>query len=383
MPFSFSFANPEFLWLTPLAVAVALWWSLRPRAAMRFSDVTRFAGHTGRRASVTRWGGALLRGLACLALVLACAGPRRPDLQTRLPAEGIAVMMAVDVSGSMATPDVVWNSNSPPVTRLEAAKSAFKLFVGGGEAPDGTTFDPRPGDSIGLVKFAAVPQTVCPLTLNHSVLFKVVDGLEPRGGVDAGTNIGDALGEAIERLDAVKTKRKAKVLILLSDGEHNIFKEDTPDAKRPGIDRTMKPREAAQLAANLGIRIYTIDSGGEPPAGATPEVVKQRLAGRAALNKVAEMTGGRSFSATSGTDLLAAYREISTLEKEEIKAPIYRRYYEYYGWCAGFALVLLLAAHALDRTLWRVVKKHPGRNPAIHRGERCPKGFRTLAVNTR
>ena len=100
-----------------------------------------------------------VRGLACLLLVLACAGPRRPDLRTRLPAEGIAIMMAIDVSGSMATPDVLWNPGSPPVSRLDAAKNSFKLFVGGGEAPDGTNFEPRPGDSIGLVKFAAVPQT--------------------------------------------------------------------------------------------------------------------------------------------------------------------------------------------------------------------------------
>jgi Ca-activated chloride channel family protein len=255
----------------------------------------------------------------------------------------------------MATPDVAWTVGSPPVSRLEAARRAFKLFVGGGEAPDGTTFDPRPGDSVGLVTFAAVPQTVCPLTLNHSVLFKVVDALEPKGGVDAGTNIGDALDEAVERLDAVKTQRKAKVLILLSDGEHNIHKEDVPGAKRPGIDRTMKPREAAQLAANLNIRIYTIDTGGEPPPGAPPDAAKQRLDGRATLQTIAEMTGGKSFAATSGTELLAAYREISLLEKTAQDAPIYRRYFEYYAWCAGVALILLLSAHALDRTLWRVV----------------------------
>jgi Ca-activated chloride channel family protein len=355
MPFSLSFANPEFLWLTPLAVAVGLWWSLRPRSAMRFSDVTRFEGDTGMRASVAIHGGAILRGLACFFLILACAGPRRPDTHTAIPAEGIAIMMAIDVSGSMATPDVMWTSGSPPVTRLEAAKSSFKLFVAGGEAPDGTHFDPRPGDSIGLVKFAAVPQTACPLTLNHSVLFKVVDELQPKGGVDAGTNIGDSLAEAIERLDAVKSKRKAKVLILLSDGEHNIFKEDTPGASKPGVDRTMKPREAAQLAANLGIRIYTIDAGGEPPPNAPPAVVQQRLEGRQALSKVAEMAGGKSFSATSGPELLAAYREISKLEKTEEPAPIYRRYYEYYAWAGGLGLVLLLAAHVLDRTLWRVV----------------------------
>src|SRR5262249_868723 len=148
----------------------------------------------------------------------------------------------------------------------------------------------------------------------------------------------DALDEAVERLDAVKTKRKAKVLILLSDGEHNIDKQDVPDAKRPGIDRTMRPREAAQLASNLGIKIYTIDAGGEPPAGAPQEVINQRLAGRESLQKVADMTGGKSFAATSGPELLAAYREISTLEKVTDDAPIYRRYYEYYAWCAGIAL---------------------------------------------
>ena len=102
-------------------------------------------------------------------------------------------------------------------------------------------------------------------------------------------------------------------------------------------------------------RVYTIDTGGEPPPGAVGDAVAQRLEGREALKRVAEMTGGRSFAATSGTDLLAAYREISTLEKSEEDAPIYRRYYEYYAWCAGLALVLLSAVHALDRTLWRVV----------------------------
>jgi Ca-activated chloride channel family protein len=355
MPFSISFANPGFLWLLPLAVFVVWWWSRRRRPAMRFSDVNTFANRIGLRAKVAVWGGATLRGLACLALIVACAGPRQPDLQTRLPAEGIAIMMALDVSGSMATEDVAWNVGSPPVSRLEAARRAFKLFVGGGESPDGTTFEARPGDSMGLVTFAAVPQVECPLTLNHTVLFKVVDGLKPKSGIDAGTNIGDSLCEAIERLDAVKSIRKAKVLILLSDGEHNIFKEDKLDAKRPGIDRTMKPREAAQLAANLGIRVYTIDAGGDPPPGAPANEVAQRLTGRESLRQVAEMTNGKSFSATSGPELLAAYREISLLEKTADPAPIYRRYFEYYPWFAGVAIVFILMAHALERTLLRVV----------------------------
>lgn len=350
-----SFANPEFLWLLPLAPLLVWWWLRRPRPAMRFSDTSAFAVR-GRRAVVATSGGALLRGGACLALVLACAGPRTPDLKTKLPAEGIAVMMAVDTSGSMETPDVVWNANSPPVTRLEAARRAFKLFVGGGDAPDGTAFEARTGDAVGVVSFAAVPQVACPLTLNHSVLFKVVDELKASRAQDSGTNVGDALAEATDRLDAVKTKRRAKVLILLSDGEHNVSTVDPVKGDpRPGIDRTMRPREAAQLAANLGVRVYTIDTGGDPPPGATADEVRQREEGRATLRTVAEMTGGRVFAATSGADLLAAYREISTLEKEVVTAPMYRRYFEHYGWFAAAAVVLLLAAHVLDRTAWRVM----------------------------
>ncbi|MCS6865825.1 MAG: VWA domain-containing protein [Gemmataceae bacterium] len=355
MPYAISFTNPEFLWLTPLALGLAWWWLVQPRPALRFSALSRFAARRGGRATVALGCGAALRSLACCALIVACAGPRRPDLQTRLPAEGIALMMAIDNSGSMGAADVTWNANSPPISRLEAAKRAFKLFIGGGEAPDGTRFEPRPGDAVGLITFAAIPRVECPLTLNHSVLFQVIDALEPRTGVDAGTNIGDSLAEAIARLDGARSNRQAKVLILMSDGEHNIYKEDVPNAQQPGIDRTIRPREAAQLAAALGIRVYTLDTGDDPPPGASPEAVAQRLAGRRTLQAIAEMTGGRSFPAARGDELLAAYREISELEKTRDEAPIYRRYFEYSSWFAGAAFVLLLIAHLLERTLWRVV----------------------------
>jgi Ca-activated chloride channel family protein len=352
-----SFANPEFLLLLPLAALVAWQFARYRHPALRFSDPSRFAGHRGWRAVVAERISIALRALACLLLVLACAGPRAPDLTTRIPAEGIAVMMALDVSGSMDAEDVPWTAGSPPVSRLEAARRSFKLFVLGGTAPDGTTFDARAGDAVGLVTFAAVPQPACPLTLNHEVLAKVVDELRAKGGPDAGTNIGDALGEAVARLDAVKTKRREKVLILLSDGEHNVFREDVPNAKDPGVNRTLRPREAAQLAANLGIRVYTIDCGGEPPTGAPADAAQQRLEGRAALQSVAEMTGGKSFSATSGAEFLEAYREIDRLQKTEELAPIYRRYFEYYVWCAAAALVCVLAAQVLERTLLRVVTR--------------------------
>jgi Ca-activated chloride channel family protein len=340
------FSNPEFLWLAPLALVVAWWWARRSRPALRFSDTSLFGGPRGGRAWRAVWGGAALRGLACLALVVACAGPRRPDERTRLPAEAIAIVMAMDVSGSMNT-DVAWAAGQPPVSRLEAARRAFKLFVFGGEAPDGTKFDPRPSDQIGLVTFAAVPEVACPLTLNHSsVLLKKVDELKPKGGPDAGTNVGDAIALAVIHLDAT-AGAKRKVIILLSDGEHTQTKE--------GKDAEHKPRAAAQLAANLKYPIYTIDAGGDLPPTADPESLATREAGRRALRDVAEMTGGKAFTVTDGPAMLAAYKEIEALERTPVETYQYRRYFEYYPWCAGAALVLLLAAHLLERTRWRVV----------------------------
>ncbi len=336
-----TFAQPEFLWLLPLAAVVAWWFVERRRPALRFSDVSLFASARGGRAWRAIWGGALLRGLAVLALVLACAGPRLPDEQTRIPAEAIAIMMLVDTSGTMSG-EVSWGDAK--VTQLQAAQQAFRLFVAGGTAPDGTTLEARPSDQIGLIELASVPRTICPLTLNHSVLLQLADELEPRGGVDAGTNIGDAIAEAVIRLEAVGDTR-TKVIILLSDGQH-VQSKDGPDAM-------LRPRAAAQLAANLGYKIYTIDAGANPAPDAPPD--DERRMGQATMREVAAMTGGRAFQATEGTDMLAAYREIDATERTQVQTFQYRRYFEYYWWCAGAAVVFLLGVHLLDRTRWRTV----------------------------
>lgn len=347
MPYSermLRFANPEFLWLTPLAVLLGWWWARRRRPALRYSSLALLDGLPTGRASRVRRGGALLRVLACILLLIACAGPREPDLQTRIPVEGVAVVMALDVSGSMATADVSWTPAGPPVTRLEAAKRVFRLFVDGGDAPDGTRFPPRDTDLVGLVTFAAVPETACPLTLNHSVLLRVLDAQRPKEGIDAGTNIGDAIALAVDRLDHAARDRP-KVLILLSDGEHNVF--------RDGPDATLMPRQAAQLAATLGVKVYTIDAGGDPPPTATAEERQQRLGGREILKAVAAMTNGRAFEASSGAELLAAYREIDALEKRPVESFQYRRYFEFYPWFAAVAVVVLSGIHVLDRTRWK------------------------------
>ncbi|WP_161968130.1 vWA domain-containing protein [Fimbriiglobus ruber] len=339
------FANPEFLALLPAPVLLVWWWVRRRRPALRYSDVRLFDGLPRGRGGWAKWGGVVLRGLAGLAAVLAAAGPHVPDLTTRLPAEGIAIALVVDVSGSMATPDFPTGPDKSPETRLDAAKQAFRLFAVGGNAPDGTHFEGRPRDQLALVTFAAVPQTTCPLTLNHSVLLTVLDAQKPEGGTNNGTNIGDAIAEGVIRLDAAGPNCK-KVLILLSDGEHNIFVD------RP--DRPLLPEPAAQLAANLHIPVYTIDCGGDPRADAKPEEIKQRTEGREVLQRVAAQTNARAFVANSADDLRTVYREIDALERQPVETFRFRRYHEFYPWCAVAAVLFLAVAGLMERTWWRV-----------------------------
>jgi Ca-activated chloride channel family protein len=279
-------------------------------------------------------------------ILLAFAGPRAPDLKTRIPANGIAIEMIVDVSGSMAEQAFVWASTTPLISRLEAARRAFKLFVEGGEGPDGTAFEPRPSDSIGLVELAAVPESLCPLTLNHSVLLQTVNELKPKADLSAGTNIGDAIAEAVLRLDAVKANRR-KIIVLLSDGQHIQSKE--------GPDAMHRPREAAQMAASLRFPIYTIDCGSILPPNATPDARAEREEGQETMKAIAMMTKGTAFSANSGTEFLAACKEIGQLEKDTVASFQYRRYFEFYPWFVSAAILLLLMAHVLERTRWRVV----------------------------
>jgi Ca-activated chloride channel family protein len=344
------FANPWYLLLL-LAVPPLVWWSLRQRrGALRFPDTRRLAALPAGRSTWVRWGGAVLRGLGLGLGVLALAGPRWPDLHTRIPTEGIAIVMAVDVSGSMAEPDFDWQGD--PVTRLEAVKRVFRLFVEGGDGEAGQHFEGRPTDLVGLVTFATRPNTSVPLTLSHSVLLRVLDAEQPRRGPDEGeTNIVDALTTALHRALALNKNAgpdggpRRQVIVLLSDGEHNVV--------HPQSDWTL--RQTSQIAANLGVPVYTIDAGGagggdEPGAADT---AANRIMGRQQLQSIAHITGGQYFAANDTGALLEAIKHIDSLERSEIKSFQYRRYYEAYPWFALAAFGAWLLVGVLELTFWR------------------------------
>src|SRR5258708_18315362 len=157
-----TFAHPRLLLLALVVPPLVWWWLRRQRSSLRY-PVTGLMEHlpTG-RSRLAHWGGIVLRALALLLLAVAAAGPRWPDLRTRIPTEGIAVEILVDVSGSMAESDFQWDRER--ISRLDAVKRAFRLFVAGGDGPSGESLPRRPDDLIGLIAFATRPESPCPLT---------------------------------------------------------------------------------------------------------------------------------------------------------------------------------------------------------------------------
>jgi Ca-activated chloride channel family protein len=338
-----TFANPLLLWLL-LLVPLLIWWELaRKRLALRFSDVVDLRDLPVGRRRIAHWLGLGLRAGGLAMLLIALAGPRWPDRGSRIPTEGIAIAILMDISGSMGQIDYPWNEEK--VSRIDAVKKVFRLFVDGGDA-EGTRLEGRGNDLIALFPFASVPEDLCPLTLSHDVLLRMLDEQQVKMVPDeSNTNIGGAIAWGLKRLDGAGTRRK--VMILLSDGEHNV-----PEA--------IKPRQAAQLAHNLQVPVYTIDAGADPapePGAQAPDekLVESRANAKRTMEDVARITGGKYFDARDGQGLLRACQEIDRLEPQRIESFYYRRYYEGYPWFASASLVMLGGLLALDRTIWRRV----------------------------
>jgi Ca-activated chloride channel family protein len=342
-----SFADPWLLALALLVPPLVWWWQRRRRGALRYPGAGALPRLPPGRTRVSRWGSMGLRTAALLLLVVSLAGPRWPDLHSRIPTEGIAIVMVVDVSGSMSEPDFELDGKS--ISRLDAVKIVFGRFVAGGQLANGEQLDGRAGDLIGLVSFASRPECPCPLTLSHSVLVRMLGEERPRTGDEARTNISDALVRALVLIKDAKPRRK--VLVLLSDGEHNFTKEETRSQ--------LTPREAAQIAGNLGITIHSIDAGGNGPGGNEPGAKEPsaeiRADGIRTLREVAHITHGEYFQARDTETLLQVCRKIDSLERDPIESPQYRRYHEAYPWFGLGSFVCLIAVSILEATFWRRV----------------------------
>jgi Ca-activated chloride channel family protein len=328
------FAHPAFLLLL-LAVPPLIWWWLRRRRpALRYPDLGLLSDLPSGRSRLAYWGGAGLRAAALTLLILALAGPRWPDRSTPISAEGISIVMLLDASGSMNEPFGDWQDE--PINRLDAVKKVFRLFVEGGAGPNDEQLPGRPSDLIGLIAFAHRPDCVCPLTLSHSALLRLLDEEKLRPSGESDTNISDAIVLGLHRLQNAGTRRK--VMVLLSDGEHNVV--------NPQSEWT--PRQAAQISANLRIPIYTIDAGGD-----IPETTSEGVPGKKTLQAVAEITRGKYFEARDSATLVPVCREIDALERQEIQSHQHRDFYEAFAWFGLASLTLIGLVNALELTVWQ------------------------------
>jgi Ca-activated chloride channel family protein len=330
------FANPE-AFLLMLLLPVALWWSLRPRqrAAAQFSAI----GMAGKApAGWAVWGPtllALLRVTALALLIVALARPQTAGAAVRGHSEGITVQLVIDNSYSMKTLD--YDLGSYTVSRLDAVKHAVRLFVQGGEHG----LRGRPDDKIGLITFARDPDVVCPATLDHQALLQALERIQLAPPV--GTNIGDALAWALDRLR--HDPAKGKVIVLLSDGSHNV---------KDGL----QPLEAAKLAADLKVKVYTIGAVGNrfgkasppaPPAGGNRRTAEDSV-DEPTMRRIAEATGGRYFRATDVDGLVSIYEEIDRLETTRMETPARVAYREWFLVLMIPAIVALAAEQSLTAT---------------------------------
>ena len=320
------FAHKYFLLL--LALLPLLAWLKGKRGAppaFLYSSLNLVEGLTGVRRSRSGQFLAALRWFALAALIVALAQPRWPKSTTQVKASGIDIVVALDLSGSMKTPDYIVAGQG--VSRFDIAKSNLKKFVA-----------ERPDDRIGLIVFAAQAFIAAPMTLDHDYLLDNIDRLEIGTINSDATAIGDGITTALNRLRNIKAK--SKIIVLMTDGANNSGRID--------------PLTAADAAQALGVKIYAIGLGNKEfieehnfPQGFLPD--------EDMLTQIAQKTGGQFYRGDSSERLQKIYDAIDKMEKTEAVVSKYTEYRELFPWflCGGAGLWLLeiLLAQTIFRRL--------------------------------
>jgi Ca-activated chloride channel family protein len=318
------FAHPYFLLLLLLLPVFA--WLKGGRGAppaFLYSSLNLVQGLTGLRRS--RAGGflAALRWLVLATFIIALAQPRFAKSTTQVKASGIDIVVALDLSGSMNTPD--YRENGQGVSRFNMAKSVLEKFV-----------SERPDDRIGLVVFAAQAFIASPMTLDHDYLLDNIDRLEIGTINSDATAIGDGLTTALNRLRDLKSK--SKIIVLMTDGANNSGKID--------------PITATEAAQALGVKVYTIGLGNRDivqrmglPPGFLPDYD--------VLEQISQMTGAKSYRGDNSEKLRNIYDEINKMEKTEAVVNKYTQFKEMFPWLLAIGSALLLLEIILGQTIFR------------------------------
>jgi Ca-activated chloride channel family protein len=322
------FAHPGFFWLfilVPLVVAWYIWRDEKLQGSLSMSSLRGFSFPISRGIPALRHAGIVLRILALSALIVALARPQSSLSWSNSTTEGIDIIIASDISGSMLAEDFKPN-------RLEAGKNIAIDFIKN-----------RPDDRIGLVIFSGESFTQCPLTIDHDVLVNLYADIK-NGMITDGTAIGMGLATAVSRLKS--SEAKSKVVILLTDGSNN--------------SGSIPPITAAEIAKQFGVRVYTVGLGTNGyapyPVQTSVGIQYQRMKvdiDEGTLSKIAGITGGKYFRATNNEALKEIYTQIDKLEKAKIDVTQYRRKTEMFLPWAIIALVLLSLEFLLKNTLFK------------------------------
>lgn len=330
IPNEYTFANPEYLYLLLMLIPMAAWYIWRhnkQRPSLRVSTLGAFAQPYNKLKVWLRHILLLLRFVTIAAVVVVIARPQSTNNWEKQTTEGIDIVMALDISSSMLARDL-------RPDRLEAAKDVAMKFVNG-----------RPDDRIGLVIFSGEAFTQCPLTTDHATLLNLFKDVES-GMIEDGTAIGLGLATGINRLrdsDAI-----SKVIILLTDGVSNMGEID--------------PITAAELAKTFGIRVYTIGVGSrgtapypvQTPFGVQYQQMEVEI-DETTLSKMAELTDGQYFRATSNSALQEIYEKIDQMEKTRIETKSFSKKQEEYIWFAIVAALALMAEVILRSTIFKTI----------------------------
>ncbi|WP_296262584.1 MULTISPECIES: vWA domain-containing protein [unclassified Pseudomonas] len=349
----------EFAWPW-VFVTLPLPWLLRfvlpvadsGEAALKVSFLNELEGLAGRRARahLPGWRRQMPFVLLWLLLLIAAARPQWLGDPLPVAASGRDLLVAVDVSGSMDYPDMVWQNDE--VSRLTLVKQQLGDFL-----------EHRKGDRVGLILFGSQAYMQAPLTFDRRTVRVWLD--EARIGI-AGKNtaIGDAIGLALKRLRL--RPAQSRVLILVTDGANNAGQID--------------PATAARLAAGEGVKIYPIGIGADPDKGATSILgLNPSLdLDEPALREIADITGGRYFRARDGAQLEKIGETLDTLEPVTQQPTQARPALALYHWPLGLALLLSVLLVVHERWPQNPLYRFLARQPALYQGPQWRQRFERL-----
>jgi Ca-activated chloride channel family protein len=326
-----TFVNKELLLLLLLLPLLGIWYFYQYKnryPTMKMSSLESLRGTTSWRSTLRPYL-PVLRALAIAAFIIALARPQLTLQEEEIKAEGIDIMLVMDLSSSMLAQDF-------KPDRLDVSKRVAAEFI-----------DKRIHDRIGLAVFAGEAFTQCPLTTDHNILKDFLAGLKC-GVLEDGTAIGMGLATAVNRLK--ESEAKSKVVILLTDGDNNAG--------------YIQPMTAAEIAQEFKVKAYTIGVGSRGKA-LTP--VSRRSDGEyifglanvqideALLERIASLTKGKYFRATDEASLEDIYDDIDSLEKTEIEVTTIKRYSEEFYRFVLFGLILILLEFTMRYTFLRSI----------------------------